>query len=276
MKIGVHVSIAGGVQEAPKNAAECGCECFQMFSRSPRGGPAPKLTPKVIREFKENLKKYKQSACYIHTPYYINLASTNNRIRFGSIKVIREELERGSQLGARAVMTHLGSAKDLGEAKAHQQVADGLRRILKGYKGSTQFLIEMSAGSGLIIGDTFEEVAKLIKLSGHPEIGVCFDTAHCFASGYDLRTKQAVKKIFDQFNKILGLRRLKLIHANDSKADLGSHIDRHDHIGLGKIGKEGFRAILHEPRLRQLNLILETPKDNKRVNDIEILKRLRR
>ncbi|MDD5341951.1 MAG: deoxyribonuclease IV [Patescibacteria group bacterium] len=275
MKIGAHISIAGKISEAPKRAAKAGCECFQIFSRSPRGGPAPALTAPVIKEFRSNIERYHQNGSYIHTPYYINLASSNNRIRFGSIKVIREELERGSLLGIDAVMTHLGSAKDLGEAKAQEQVADGLKRILDGYQGSTEFLIEMSAGSGLIIGDTFEEIAKLIKLSGHNEIGVCFDTAHAFASGYDLRTKMAVKKTFDEFDKTLGLKRLKLIHANDSKAEFDSHLDRHDHIGLGKIGQEGFKAILHEPRLKHLNLILETPADGQRVNDVEVLKGLR-
>ncbi len=275
MKIGAHVSIAGGLTEAPQRAAEIGCECFQMFSRSPRGGPAPEITPAIAEIFRNNLKKYKQGACYIHTPYYINLASADNRIRYGSIEVIRQELERGSLIGAAAVMTHLGSAKDVGESAAQKAVAEGLKLALKGYRGGTKFLIELSAGSGMIIGDTFEEVAKLIKLSGHPEIGVCFDTAHCFASGYDLRNKTAVKNTFDKFDKVIGLKRLGLIHANDSMADFNSHKDRHEHIGYGKIGLEGFKALVRELRLKSINLILETPKDNKRINDIKTLKELR-
>lgn len=275
MKIGAHVSSAGNISAAPQRAAEIGGECFQVFSRSPRGGPAPAITPETVEEFQNNLKRYKQSASYIHTPYYINLASSNNRIRHGSIQVIREELERGSQLGMTAVMTHLGSAKDLGEAKARQQAADGLKRLLDGYDGPTEFLIEMSAGAGLIIGDTFEEIAELIEASGQRGIGVCFDTAHAFASGYDLRTAQAVKETFDKFDRVLGLRRLKLIHANDSKADYDSHRDRHDHIGLGKIGLAGFRALLHYPALKNINLILETPTDGRQADDIKTLKKIR-
>lgn len=275
-KIGAHISSAGNLAETPKRAAEAGCECFQMFSRSPQGGPAARITPAIAGQFRANLKKYRQAASYIHTPYFINLASASNRIRFGSIKVIREELERGGLLGIDAVMTHLGSARDLGQAKGMKQTADGLKRILDGYAGKTRFLIEMSAGAGLIIGDTFEEIAELIERSGYDEIGVCFDTAHAFASGYDLRTSEAVKRVFSQFDEILGLGRLRLIHANDSKAEFNSHIDRHEHIGYGKIGQAGFRALLHEPRLRHLNLILETPADGKRVDDIKTLKKLRR
>ncbi len=275
MKIGAHVSIAGGVAEAPKNAAEIGCECFQMFSRSPRGGPAPELTPQVINDFQESLKQNKQVAFYIHTPYYINLASSNNKIRFGSISVIREELERSSQLGAEAVMTHLGSAKDVGEKIAVKKVAAGIKQALNGYKGKTKFLIELSAGSGMIVGDTFEEVAKIIKLGQHPEVGVCFDTAHCFASGYDLRNQAAVKKTFDQFDKVIGLKKLGLIHVNDSMVEFDSHKDRHAHLGDGEIGLDGFKALVREPRLKSVNLVLETPKDNKRIDDIKTLKRLR-
>ncbi|MFA5107606.1 MAG: deoxyribonuclease IV [Patescibacteria group bacterium] len=275
MKIGAHVSSAGNISETPQRAAEIGGECFQMFSRSPRGGPAPAITPATAASFQSNLKKFQQTASYIHTPYYINLASSNNRIRYGSIQVIREELERGSLLGITAVMTHLGSAKDLGEAKARQQVAEGIKRLLDRYDGRTEFLIEMSAGAGLIIGDTFEEIAELIEASGQRDIGVCFDTAHAFASGYDLRTAEAVKETFAQFDHVLGLKRLKLIHANDSKAEFNSHRDRHDHIGQGKIGLAGFRALLHHPALRTINLVLETPSDGARIDDVEILKKIR-
>ncbi|MBU0707266.1 deoxyribonuclease IV [Patescibacteria group bacterium] len=275
MYIGAHVSIAGGVQNAPENATKIGCECFQMFSRSPQGGPAPELTPRIVGKFKENLKHFHQNACYVHTPYYINLASSIDRIRHGSVDIIREELERGSLLGASYVMTHLGSAKDLGKAKAIKQVAQGIKKIMEGYTGSAQFLIELAAGAGMIIGDTFEEVRDIIKLSKSKKIGVCFDTVHCFASGYDLRTKTAVKKTFDEFDKIIGLKNLKLIHVNDAKAGLGSHIDRHEHIGQGEIGLKGFEALLNEPRLKDINLILETPKDGNRAGDVKVLKKLR-
>lgn len=280
MLFGAHVSIAKSIAEAPKRAFDLGCEVFQIFSRSPRGGKAPEISSDIIAQLKKNLKKYKQKEFYIHTPYYINLGSSNNRIYYGSISVLKEELERGSKLGAKYVMTHLGSAKDLGEKESLKKVVRGLREILKDYEGSTQFLIEMSAGAGNIIGDDFKEIARIIKevekgKGLKNKIGVCFDTAHAFASGYDLRDKKAVEKTFDDFDNILGLKRLKLIHGNDSMVDLNARKDRHENIGKGKIGWEGFRAIINDSRLKDINMIIETPGEEERVEDIKILRELR-
>ncbi|MBU0964340.1 deoxyribonuclease IV, partial [Patescibacteria group bacterium] len=179
MYIGAHVSIAGGVFNAPENAHKIGCECFQMFTRSPQGGPSPVLDKKIVSSFKAGFKKNKQKAFYVHTPYYINLASSKNRIRYGSIKVIRDDLERASLLGAKALMTHLGSSKDLGSQEALKQVIKGIGKILEGYKGETQFLIENSAGAGgTIIGDDFKEIGQIIKAYPQHNIGVCLDTCH--------------------------------------------------------------------------------------------------
>jgi deoxyribonuclease-4 len=277
MLFGTHISASGGVQNAPKNASIAECEVFQFFSRSPRGGKAPILNSKTINEFKENCKKYKQIESYIHAPYYINLASAKNNIYFGSISVIREELERGSLLGVKYIMTHLGSAKDLGKKEALKKVAKGIEKILNNYNGSTQFLIEMSAGSGEIIGDTLEEVAHIVlsSVSIKDKVGVCLDTAHAFASGYDLRDKKSVKKFLDDFDKIIGLKKLKLIHLNDSVYDLGSKKDRHAHLGFGKIGKKGFEALVKEPRLKNVNFILETPTELGALKDIRFLKKAR-
>jgi deoxyribonuclease-4 len=278
MKFGAHVSIAEGIELAPRRAHNIGCECFQIFSRSPRGGKAPKLTRSLVSKFKSECGKYSFKEYYIHAPYFINLGSSNNRIYYGSISALREDLERGSELGAEYVMTHLGSARDLGLKKAMVKVIEGIKKILDGYQGKTRFLIEMSAGAGKIIGNKFEEIAKIIDSVGK-DIGVCFDTAHAFESGYDLRTEKAVKKTFDKFDRIIGLEKLKLIHGNDSKTDLGSHVDRHEHIGKGKIRLEGFRAIINEARLEHLNMIIETPHDKDRKwdrRDLEMLKSLRK
>lgn len=281
MLFGAHVSIAESIAKAPKRAFDLGCEVFQIFSRSPRGGKAPEITDELVSEFKANLKKFKQKEFYIHTPYYINLGSSNNRIYYGSINVLREELERGSKLSAKYTMTHLGSAKDLGREKSLNKVVDGLIRVLDGYKGKTQFLIEMSAGAGEIIGDRYEEIAEIIKMVEKKDkklkdkIGVCFDTAHVFASGYDLRTEADVKKAFDDLDKIIGLDRLKLIHGNDSKVELDSKKDRHENIGKGKIGIEGFKTIVNEPRLKDINMIIETPGGDIRKEDLALLKELR-
>ncbi|NUM25789.1 MAG: deoxyribonuclease IV [Candidatus Buchananbacteria bacterium] len=262
MEFGHHVSIAGGVFNAPANAATVGGEIFQMFTRSPRGGNAPKLTDDIVDLFKTNCQKFGFKHYYVHTPYYINFASTNQKIYQASIRIIREELERSSLLGVKAVMTHLGSSKDTTRAKAIDLVAAGLIKALTGYQGTAQFLIEIAAGSGNVIGDTFDEIATIIK-KVQPKVkttlGVCFDTAHAFASGYDLRTKQAVNKTFDQFDQLVGLEKLILIHGNDSLVDFGARVDRHWHIGQGKIGLEGFRSIINHPKLKKVDMILETP-----------------
>ncbi|MCK4524881.1 MAG: deoxyribonuclease IV [Candidatus Andersenbacteria bacterium] len=292
MQFGAHISIAGGIEKAPERAHKIGCECFQMFSRSPHGGKAKEITESTISNFKKYCQKYNLKNYYIHTPYYINLASANNRIYYGSVSAIKKELENADLLGARAVVTHLGSAKDLGKKEAEKKLAEGLKKIFqlspasekieaenKEIKFNAKLLLEITAGAGEIMGDNFEEIAYFIKEAEKEipknSLGVCFDTAHAFASGYDLRNKKAVKKTFDDFDKIIGLERLKLIHCNDSKVDLESHIDRHENIGYGKIGMEGFKAIIGEPRLNNLDFILETPL-NKDRNDLKVLKELRK
>lgn len=276
MLFGAHVSVAGGLQNAPKNASDIGCEVFQMFTRSPQGGFVFPLDEKVIKEFLANAKKYDLKEWYVHTPYFINFASANPRIKHASISVVREELERASKLKAKYLMTHLGSYKDLGKEDGYKQVVEGLDDMLQGYKGSTQFLIEISAGSGEIIGDTFEEIAEIIL---HPKlkkykIGVCFDTQHAFASGYDLRDEKAVKKTFEQFDKVVGLKNLKMSHCNDSLTELGSRKDRHAHLGKGQIGKKGFEAILKNKKLSKINFVAETEGDLV-AEDIKLLKKIR-
>lgn len=281
MRFGLHVSIAGGVFNAPANAAVYGCEVFQIFTRSPRGGKPPPLTQEVLKQFTAATEQHHQAAWYVHTPYYVNFASENDRIRFGTIAIVREELERASQLGATALMTHLGSAKDSGEQKSRQLVIEGLAEMLDGYTGSCRFLIEMAAGSGAVLGDNFEEIADYIgqveqkKKAWCGKIGVCLDTCHAFTAGYDLRTVETAGATLKKFDQVIGLDRLALIHANDSKADFNAHIDRHEHLGQGKIGHAGFAALVKHPKLKNVDFILETPHDGNEQQDLDLLKKLR-
>lgn len=266
MLFGSHISAAGGVEKAPERAAAAGCEVFQFFSRPPQGGPPSKLTPVAIKAFKDNCKQFGQAESYIHTPYYINYASTTPRIRYGSIAVVREELERGSLLGCKYVMTHLGSTKAAGPKLGFHKVWRAIQRILDGYKGSCQLLLEGSSGAGDLVGSTFEELRDLVKnVESLPKyrgkVGVCLDTCHMFAAGYDLRTPAAVKKTLNDFGKIVGFKYLKLIHCNDSSGELGGKRDRHEHLGKGKIGLGGFEALVRDKRLKNVNFVLETPKD---------------
>ncbi len=276
--IGCHVSIAGGVQEAPARAALLACETFQIFSRSPHGGPAAPITPEVAAEFKAGMAQAGIETCVIHAPYILNFGSAKPSTYHGSISIVRGELERGTQLGAKYVMFHPGSFKDLGEKEGMKQAQDGLVKVLDGYTGTTQLLIEISAGAGSVIGDTFEEVAELMKpIKKHKGFGgVCFDTQHAFGSGYDLRDDATVKKTFTNFDKAIGLEYIKMFHTNDSKVDLASHKDRHEHINEGQIGSNGFEAILKYLKQKKLfvPLILETEHD-KVETDIKLMKALR-
>lgn len=277
-QIGCHVSIAGGLWNAPENAAKLKCETFQIFSRSPHGGPVKEIDKSIQEQFAAAMKDHGFKTFVIHAPYFLNLGSTNPRIYHGTLSVVRQELERGTLLGADYLMFHPGSLKDLGKEKGMKQAREGLKKIMTGYKGATKLLVEISAGSGEVIGDTFEEVEFLISpVKKHKGFGgVCFDTQHAFASGYDIRTSEAVKKTFAQFDKVIGLEYLRMMHANDSKTELGSHVDRHQHIGEGKIGKAGFSALLAFLVKKKLDipLILETEHD-KVEKDIATLKNLR-
>ncbi len=270
-RVGCHVSIAGGVDKAPERARELGCDVMQIFTRSPQGGKSPELDEATIKNFKEGMKKNGIEAVYIHTPYYINLASANNRIRYGSIKAIREELERASALGAKFVMTHLGSAKELGEKEAFKKTVEGLKKVLDGYKGSAKLLIENSAGAGKIIGADFEEIGRIMKAVKSPRLtGICLDTQHSFASGYDWKNDFAKNmKILD---KHIGLKNVKLIHANDSLTEAGSRKDRHSHIGEGKIGIETFKKFATFAKKNNIDMIVETAAPGV-LKDMEILKK---
>lgn len=283
MKFGIHVSIdaakTGGIAFAPVTAHSMGCEVFQMFSRSPQGGRASELTSEVLEQFQASLKKTAIPRHYIHTPYYINFASTNPRIKHGSIAVVRSELERGTLLGTHTVMTHLGSAKGTPRAAAVAMVIEGMGKVLKGYTGSTVLALELAAGAGDVLGATFEEMQEILsgvqKKIRNAKIGVCLDTAHVFASGYDLRTPEAVDATLTTFEKVIGFDALRVIHSNDSLADLGEKKDRHAHLGKGKIGLGGFRALVADPRLRDVDLILETPHDPQIRKDLRFLKSFR-
>lgn len=281
MRFGAHVSAAGGLWKAGKAGKELGCEVIQIFSRSPQTFAAKPITDEDAEKFKASMKENGIQDVYIHAPYIINLASGKNTTRFGSVKILRDELERGTQIGAKAIMFHPGSAKEVGREAGIEMVTKGLDRIMDGYTGSCQLLIEISAGAGEVMGDQFEEIAAFINGAERgKEIGVCFDTQHAFASGYDLRTKEAVDATFEAFDKTIGLKKLVASHCNDSKVAFDAHKDRHQHLGHGFIGVDAFKYIVEHPKLQHIDLILETPFDGEeekgsREEDIALLKKYR-
>lgn len=276
-QIGAHVSSAGGVSKAPLNAQAEQLETFQMFSRSPQTFKCPPLLPEEIRRFKENIKVTGFKRYYIHAPYLVNLASANNRVRQASITMLRQELERGSLLGVCGVMFHVGSwASQVSRAAGIQVAIQSLRRVLEGYTGRCKLLLENAAGSGSVLGCTFEELAEMlagIKKYAN-KTGICLDTAHAFGSGYDLRTSDDVNALVKVIGKTIGLKKIIVVQVNDSKVDFNSKKDRHEHIGLGKIGNDGFKYLLQHPKLKKLDFILETPFDG-RAEDVAILKKMR-
>ena len=275
--IGAHISVAGGVEKAPKRAHREGCEVMQVFVQSPQTFKTPHTTNDEVAKFTAALKKYSIKEVYVHAPYLINLASANNKIKYGSISLIRKNLERASAFGCAFIMTHLGSYGDKNQETGLDQTIKSINKILDGYTGETKLLLELSAGSGNIIGSHFNEFHKILTTLKNSRLGVCLDTAHVFASGYDLRGKKTIDATIKEFDTVIGLKNLKLIHLNDSLAPFGNKKDRHADIGDGEIGIDNISLILNHSQLKNIPMILETPGDEKRrKKDIELLKKLRK
>lgn len=277
-KIGAHVSAAGGVFNAPINAHAEKLETFQMFTRSPQSFACPALTKEHVTQFLQNIKTYNFPTYYIHAPYLVNLASANNRIRHGSINILRQELDRGTALKAQGVMFHTGSAASQpSRAIAMAAAIKSLNAVLDGYTGSCKLLLENAAGSGSVLGCTFAEIGQLMKgiIKNKNRVGFCLDTQHAFGSGYDMRTKANVDKLVKEIDTYIGLKHLMVIQANDSKVEFDSKRDRHEHIKSGHIGAIGFQLLLNHPKLKHLDFVLETPFAG-RTDDVKILKQLRK
>ena len=274
MKFGAHVSIAGGIENAPLRARDIGCECFQMFTRSPRGGRPPELDESLLEAFFRNCGEVSISDYYVHTPYFINLASGKEDLRGKSVDLVREELERSSALGVKYMMTHIGSAREVERDTAISNVVDSLSRVLRDYCGETQLLLENTAGQGHTIGASFEEISLILERTERGDIGVCIDTAHMFASGYDIRTSEGVAELVECVGSVFAPGTVKLVHANDSKVGFNSNKDRHEHPGEGEIGIDCFMAMIRNPFFENLDMIVEMPPPEV-AKDVELLKKLR-
>jgi deoxyribonuclease IV len=263
MRVGVHTSIAGAVENAAHRAKKIGCDTFQMFSANPRGWRAVEPTPEACERFRAVRARYGLAPVVIHNNYLINLASGDPVLRAKSIAAFRRELERAQALGADYLVTHPGSAKEGKVTEAIQRCAESLRQATKGLRleGLT-ILIENTAGQGSAIGRTFEEVAEIIAdANGALDLGACLDTAHSFEAGYPLHTPRGLAEAVNELERTVGLRKVQVIHANDSKTSCGSRADRHQHIGRGQIGAPAFARIVRHPRLKKIPFILETPID---------------
>lgn len=263
MRVGVHTSIAGGVENAAHHARKIGCDTFQMFSANPRGWKTLDPTPEECERFRKACAAYGLSPVVIHDNYLINLASPDLYIRKKSVAAFRRELLRAVALGADFLVTHPGSAKGSTPGRAISTCVESLKVVAKGLAlDGLTILIENTAGQGSVIGRTFEEVAEIVAgASRDLPMGACIDTAHSFAAGYPLHTPRGLVQMVRHLDSTVGLAKVRVIHANDSKTAFGSHADRHEHIGKGQIGAEAFRRIVRHTKLRAIPFICETPID---------------
>lgn len=273
IRVGFHVSIAGGISNSVDNAKKIGCTAFQIFSRNPRGWAAKPLAPDDVILFKNKLAAsgIDRNAVIVHMPYLPNLSGPEGEFYQKSIETLAGEMQRCNALEIPYLVIHLGSHMGKGPASGISQLVKAIESARKSQKGPI-VLLENNAGQKNSVGGNFEELRIILdKLDDPRKFGVCTDTCHLFASGYDLRKRSDVDKTLEKFDNIVGIKELKFIHLNDSKGPLGSNLDRHEHIGLGMIGTEGLAAFLTHRAIKGLPVVMETPIDEKR-GDVENLK----
>lgn len=260
MRLGVHVSISGSIDQAVDRARELGCDTFQMFTRNPRGWKFGKLDVKEANEFKRKLASSELAPAVAHMPYLPNLSTPMRMIYNRSVKSLTAELDRCAALNIPYVVTHLGSHLGKGSDIGLVQITAAVNHALSQNQSDVMLLLENTAGTKNSMGSSFEDLRRIInRIERKERVGVCFDTAHAFAAGYDLRTPRGVDDTIAKFDSVIGIQLLRVIHVNDSLVGQGSGRDRHQHVGRGYIGEEGFRTLFKHPKLVSLPFIMETP-----------------
>ncbi|MCA9790449.1 MAG: deoxyribonuclease IV [Candidatus Eremiobacteraeota bacterium] len=273
--LGAHVSTAGGHHKCFERAAELGCEAIQIFTRAPSRWQGPALSAKGVEQFRQARSQHGSPPVIAHDIYLANLAAADDTIRQRSLDSMLNELGRCEALGLDGLVCHMGSHPD--EDQGLQRYGQAIAEILE-KTNRCPILLETTAGQGTCLGHRLEHLARVIEANrAHPRLGVCLDTCHVFAAGYDLRDEQDYEAFWDEFERMVGLDRLKALHLNDSKKPLASRVDRHAHIGQGEIGETAFRLLVNDPRLEGLPMLLETPEMESmhRVN-LDLLKSFRK
>lgn len=260
--IGAHMSISGGLHLAVERALSVDCRALQIFTKNASQWKAKPLSDEAVETFRSAREESGLGVVFAHDSYLINLASPDPHLLEKSIAAMGDELERAERLGLPFVVSHPGAHKGDGESAGLARVASSLDTVHRRHPGlGAQVLIETTAGQGTCLGFRFEHLAAILEQVEEPDrLGVCLDTCHIFAAGYDLRTPEAYEKTMDEFQRLVGFDRLRAIHVNDSKKDLGSRVDRHDHIGEGALGIEAFRCLMQDQRLKDIPKVLETHK----------------
>jgi len=269
IRVGFHVSIAGGISNSVNNAKKLGCTAFQIFTRNPRGWAANPLPRSEVYSFKNRLTAsgIEKTSVIVHMPYLPNLSGPPGESYDRSVKTLTEEMQRCDLLGVSYLVIHLGSHMGRGSNSGIDQLVNALTAASEHSNSANEVvvLLENNAGHKNSVGGTLEELRLILdRLDSSKQFGLCIDTCHLFASGYDLRTREDVDIILEKINHVLGLKELKIVHLNDSKGGLGSNLDRHEHIGLGSIGVEGITAFLVHRAIQALPIIMETPIDKRR------------
>jgi deoxyribonuclease-4 len=274
LRVGFHVSIVGTIDEAVDRAVALGCNTFQIFTRTPRAWGAKELTEEETAAFIEKVNRHGMKPVFAHMPYLVNLASAKDDVYRMSVETLKAELQRCARLQVPYLVTHLGSHLGFGKKRGMKRIVEAVDGAYGATDIGVMLLLENTAGTRNSMGRSFRDIQRIIGgLSCSECVGVCFDTAHGYAAGYDLGGEAAVEDTLRRFDETVGFERLKLVHLNDSRGGLGSRVDRHEHIGRGMIGERGFRAILHS-RLGGLPLILETPKEDEN-SDVDNLRKVR-
>ncbi len=266
--LGAHMSISGGFEKAIERGISIGCTTIQIFTKSNRQWNANPITDEQAELFRSAVKESNIDPIVTHATYLINLGASDKTIAEKSTKALIKELERCALLGIPYLVLHPGSYGRGDEEACLERIAQNLDTALETDTGRTKILLEIMAGQGSSVCYTFEQLATIRRLSHHKQrLGVCIDTCHAFAAGYDFTTPHGYKAMWDEFDKLIGLNHLYAIHINDSKKELGSRVDRHEDIGKGKIGLEAFELLFNDPRFFDVPKILETP-ENKQEKDI--------
>ena len=261
-RLGAHMSVAGGLPRAVDRAVAHKCASLQIFAKNASQWKGREIPAEEIREFRAGVTASGIWPVVSHASYLINLASGNRSLRRQSMDAMGDELDRADALGLLGVVLHPGCYTAGSEADGLELIAAGLLQLLKERRrGKTMILLEQTAGQGTALGATFEQLASIIaKMNDHKRVGVCLDTCHLLAAGYDLCSPEGYASTFKQFGRLIGFERLKAFHVNDSKRPLGSRVDRHEHIGDGHLGLDTFRRLVNDRRFREMPMLLETAK----------------
>ena len=271
------MSIGGGVHRAIERACSIQCRAMQIFVKNNMQWFARPFTRDEIRAFLEHADRQQLAAVFAHANYLINLAATNPQFHANSLRALSEELVRADQLTLPFIVLHPGAHLGAGEEAGLEKIVRSIDQVFAAVpKVKTRIALETTAGQGSSLGHKFEHLAAIIALVREPErLCVCLDTAHVFAAGFDLTTEAGTRKMFRQFDDVIGMERLVALHLNDSKTACGSRVDRHEHIGKGRIGLHAFRVIMRDRRFRKIPKVLETPKGKELREDVINLRTLR-